>query len=57
MGEKEILCLASGIWNHAPPSCEMVMCPSPQDISNGKYTLSGTAYLSSVSYTCDNGYR
>ncbi|NXO38057.1 SVEP1 protein, partial [Locustella ochotensis] len=56
VGEKEILCLASGIWNHAPPSCEMVMCPSPQDISNGKYTLSGTAYLSSVSYTCDNGY-
>ncbi|XP_050843098.1 sushi, von Willebrand factor type A, EGF and pentraxin domain-containing protein 1 isoform X3 [Serinus canaria] len=56
VGEKEILCLASGIWNHAPPSCEMVMCPSPQDISNGKYTLSGTAYLSSVSYTCDKGY-
>ncbi|KAF4804058.1 Sushi, von Willebrand factor type A, EGF and pentraxin domain-containing protein 1 [Turdus rufiventris] len=56
VGEKEILCLASGMWNHAPPSCEMVMCPSPQDISNGKYTLSGTAYLSSVSYTCDNGY-
>ncbi|NWY42555.1 SVEP1 protein, partial [Sylvia atricapilla] len=56
VGEKEILCLASGIWNHAPPTCEMVMCPRPQDISNGKYTLSGTAYLSSVSYTCDNGY-
>ncbi|RMB94706.1 hypothetical protein DUI87_28819 [Hirundo rustica rustica] len=56
VGEKEILCLASGFWNHAPPSCEMVMCPSPQDISNGKYTLSGTAYLSSVSYTCDDGY-
>uniref|UniRef100_A0A8C8AQF1 Sushi, von Willebrand factor type A, EGF and pentraxin domain-containing protein 1 n=1 Tax=Otus sunia TaxID=257818 RepID=A0A8C8AQF1_9STRI len=56
VGEKEILCLASGIWNHPPPSCEMVTCPSPQDISNGKYTLSGTTYLSSVSYTCDNGY-
>uniref|UniRef100_A0A8C3R0R3 Sushi, von Willebrand factor type A, EGF and pentraxin domain-containing protein 1 n=1 Tax=Cyanoderma ruficeps TaxID=181631 RepID=A0A8C3R0R3_9PASS len=56
VGEEEILCLASGVWNHAPPSCEMVMCPRPQDISNGKYTLSGTAYLSSVSYTCDNGY-
>ncbi|NXV57103.1 SVEP1 protein, partial [Molothrus ater] len=56
VGEKEILCLASGIWSHAPPSCEMVTCPSPQDISNGKYTLSGTTYLSSVSYTCDNGY-
>ncbi|KAF2979409.1 hypothetical protein EK904_006478 [Melospiza melodia maxima] len=56
VGEKEILCLASGMWSHAPPSCEMVTCPSPQDISNGKYTLSGTAYLSSVSYTCDDGY-
>uniref|UniRef100_A0A8C0BA79 Sushi, von Willebrand factor type A, EGF and pentraxin domain-containing protein 1 n=1 Tax=Buteo japonicus TaxID=224669 RepID=A0A8C0BA79_9AVES len=56
MGEKEILCLASGIWNHPPPSCEMVTCPSPQNISNGKYTLTGTTYLSTVSYTCDNGY-
>ncbi|OXB54309.1 hypothetical protein ASZ78_008305 [Callipepla squamata] len=56
VGEKEILCLASGVWNHPPPSCEMVTCPSPQDISNGKYTLTGTTYLSSVSYTCDSGY-
>ncbi|KAJ7408534.1 hypothetical protein BTVI_59212 [Pitangus sulphuratus] len=56
VGKKEILCLASGVWNHPPPSCEMVTCPSPQDISNGRYTLSGTAYLSSVSYTCDSGY-
>ncbi|PKU44337.1 von willebrand factor type egf and pentraxin domain-containing protein 1 [Limosa lapponica baueri] len=56
VGEKEILCLASGVWNHPPPSCELVTCPSPQDISNGKYTVTGTTYLSSVSYTCDNGY-
>lgn len=57
VGEKEIVCLASGVWNLPPPSCEMVTCPSPQNISNGKYTLNGTTYLSSVSYTCDNGYR
>uniref|UniRef100_H0YSS6 Sushi, von Willebrand factor type A, EGF and pentraxin domain-containing protein 1 n=1 Tax=Taeniopygia guttata TaxID=59729 RepID=H0YSS6_TAEGU len=57
-GATKLTCMESGdgVWNHAPPSCEMVMCPPPQDISNGKYIFSGTTYLSSVSYTCDNGY-
>uniref|UniRef100_A0A8C3NG23 Sushi, von Willebrand factor type A, EGF and pentraxin domain-containing protein 1 n=1 Tax=Geospiza parvula TaxID=87175 RepID=A0A8C3NG23_GEOPR len=51
-GAMKLTCMESGEWSHPTPYCE----GCPEDISNGKYTLSGTAYLSSVSYTCDNGY-
>uniref|UniRef100_A0A8C3QYS8 Sushi, von Willebrand factor type A, EGF and pentraxin domain-containing protein 1 n=1 Tax=Cyanoderma ruficeps TaxID=181631 RepID=A0A8C3QYS8_9PASS len=54
-GATKLTCMESGEWNHPIPYCEGVV-PGENDISNGKYTLSGTAYLSSVSYTCDNGY-
>ncbi|XP_069096987.1 sushi, von Willebrand factor type A, EGF and pentraxin domain-containing protein 1 isoform X1 [Pleurodeles waltl] len=56
LGPKEASCLANGTWSNPPPSCEVVMCPTPEDVSNGKYTLTGQSYLSTVLYTCINGY-
>ena len=56
-GEKESSCLASGSWSHSPPVCELVKCSSPEDISHGKYLLSGLTYLSTVTYSCETGYR
>ena len=56
-GEKESSCLASSSWSHSPPLCELVKCSSPEDINNGKYILSGLTYLSTASYSCENGYR
>uniref|UniRef100_A0A8C2PBT7 Sushi, von Willebrand factor type A, EGF and pentraxin domain containing 1 n=1 Tax=Capra hircus TaxID=9925 RepID=A0A8C2PBT7_CAPHI len=55
-GEKESSCLASGSWSHSPPVCELVKCSSPEDVNHGNYILSGLTYLSTASYSCDNGY-
>ncbi|XP_066469621.1 sushi, von Willebrand factor type A, EGF and pentraxin domain-containing protein 1 isoform X2 [Tiliqua scincoides] len=56
VGEKEAICLASGTWNYSSPFCELVKCPLPPEISNGKYIIHGLTYLSNVSYSCDTGY-
>ncbi|XP_061487863.1 sushi, von Willebrand factor type A, EGF and pentraxin domain-containing protein 1 isoform X2 [Rhineura floridana] len=56
VGEEETVCLASGTWNHSSPLCELVKCPLPKEISNGKYIMSGVTYLSNISYICDIGY-
>ncbi|XP_052500473.1 sushi, von Willebrand factor type A, EGF and pentraxin domain-containing protein 1 [Budorcas taxicolor] len=55
-GEKESSCLASGSWSHSPPVCELVKCSSPEDVNHGNYISSGLTYLSTASYSCDNGY-
>ncbi|KAM7319810.1 hypothetical protein ACRRTK_021493 [Alexandromys fortis] len=55
-GDEETACLASGSWSHSFPVCELVKCPSPETIDNGKYILSGLTYLSIASYSCENGY-
>ncbi|XP_029470754.1 sushi, von Willebrand factor type A, EGF and pentraxin domain-containing protein 1 [Rhinatrema bivittatum] len=55
-GDTEASCLASGTWSHVPPSCELVTCPPPEHISNGNFTMTGITYLSTVSYTCNDGY-
>lgn len=57
VGEAEATCLANGRWNHSSPFCELVQCPLPKEIKNGKYIMNGVMYLSNVSYTCDVGYR
>uniref|UniRef100_H3AD23 Sushi, von Willebrand factor type A, EGF and pentraxin domain containing 1 n=1 Tax=Latimeria chalumnae TaxID=7897 RepID=H3AD23_LATCH len=57
VGEGETICLANGSWSYNFAFCEVVSCPIPQDIMNGKYLLKGTTYMSSVVYTCSDGYR
>ncbi|XP_067839671.1 sushi, von Willebrand factor type A, EGF and pentraxin domain-containing protein 1 [Heptranchias perlo] len=56
-GAAEISCLANGSWSHETPACEPLMCPTPQDTDSGRYDLNGITYLSTVSYTCNNGYQ
>ncbi|XP_041117630.1 sushi, von Willebrand factor type A, EGF and pentraxin domain-containing protein 1 isoform X2 [Polyodon spathula] len=57
MEQPEIYCLANSSWSKEPPKCESVMCSDPQNIENGNYQLRGQAYLSTVSYGCNEGYR
>ncbi|XP_028660616.2 LOW QUALITY PROTEIN: sushi, von Willebrand factor type A, EGF and pentraxin domain-containing protein 1 [Erpetoichthys calabaricus] len=57
MGQAEIICLANGSWSELFQQCKPVMCPEPQNIENGNHTLNGRTYLSTVTYTCNNGYR
>ncbi|XP_078251223.1 sushi, von Willebrand factor type A, EGF and pentraxin domain-containing protein 1 isoform X2 [Rhinoraja longicauda] len=56
-GAVEISCLANGSWSHQAPTCEPLMCPTPQDSDNGRYIVNGISYLSTVTYICNSGYQ
>lgn len=52
-------CEAGG-WNGKGLKCEVVKCPLPEQILNGRFSFSGDkeylSYQQSVSYTCDKSY-
>ncbi|XP_072114251.1 sushi, von Willebrand factor type A, EGF and pentraxin domain-containing protein 1 [Mobula birostris] len=56
-GAAEISCLANGSWSHETPTCEPLMCPTPQDTDNGRNAVNGITYLSTVTYICNSGYQ
>ena len=60
-GPKAAKCLETGKWNVSePPTCQLVQCPQPPVIKNGKLDGNGQkeySYLDSVKYECDFGFR
>uniref|UniRef100_A0A4W3I336 Sushi, von Willebrand factor type A, EGF and pentraxin domain containing 1 n=1 Tax=Callorhinchus milii TaxID=7868 RepID=A0A4W3I336_CALMI len=56
-GAREISCLANRTWSEEIPTCKPVMCPTPHEINNGRYYLNGSDLLSTVTYTCNDGYQ
>ena len=50
-------CLATGVWEDEPPTCEKINCPQPPDVQNGFFE--GTRYLFGdlVVYKCNRGYE
>ncbi|XP_029944330.1 sushi, von Willebrand factor type A, EGF and pentraxin domain-containing protein 1 isoform X2 [Salarias fasciatus] len=50
-------CLSSLRWSGTPPACHPVTCGGPPTVDNAGYTFSSNTYLSTVTYTCDEGYR
>lgn len=53
----EFQCLASLRWSGTPPVCHPVTCGAPPIVENAVYTLQENTYLSTVTYTCSEGYR
>uniref|UniRef100_A0AAY4CTR2 Sushi, von Willebrand factor type A, EGF and pentraxin domain-containing protein 1 n=1 Tax=Denticeps clupeoides TaxID=299321 RepID=A0AAY4CTR2_9TELE len=53
----EIQCLSSLKWSRAPPVCKPVTCDDPPNVDKANFTLNGKEYLSTVIYTCKEGYR
>uniref|UniRef100_A0A674AJT0 Sushi, von Willebrand factor type A, EGF and pentraxin domain-containing protein 1 n=1 Tax=Salmo trutta TaxID=8032 RepID=A0A674AJT0_SALTR len=53
----EMRCQASLKWSRAPPACQRVTCGDPPHVDNSDVTLKGKTYLSTVLYTCAEGYR
>ncbi|PIK36489.1 putative CUB and sushi domain-containing protein 3-like [Apostichopus japonicus] len=52
-----LTCLGSSQWDNFIPSCLIVTCPVLPDIRFGTVSCtSGNRYLSSCSYTCQDGY-
>uniref|UniRef100_A0A8C7FXD6 Sushi, von Willebrand factor type A, EGF and pentraxin domain-containing protein 1 n=1 Tax=Oncorhynchus kisutch TaxID=8019 RepID=A0A8C7FXD6_ONCKI len=53
----DMRCQGSLKWSRAPPACQRVTCGDPPRVDNSDVTLKGTTYLSTVLYTCAEGYR
>ncbi|XP_039996882.1 sushi, von Willebrand factor type A, EGF and pentraxin domain-containing protein 1 isoform X2 [Xiphias gladius] len=53
----EFQCLASLRWSGTPPICHPVTCGGPPNVENADYSLDKNTYLSTVTYTCAEGYR
>ncbi|KAM6949553.1 LOW QUALITY PROTEIN: sushi, von Willebrand factor type A, EGF and pentraxin domain-containing protein 1 [Aplochiton taeniatus] len=56
-GPYELQCMASLRWSGAPPVCQPVTCRDPPLVQHAGYILKGNTYLSTVSYSCAEGYR
>ncbi|XP_026155176.1 sushi, von Willebrand factor type A, EGF and pentraxin domain-containing protein 1 isoform X2 [Mastacembelus armatus] len=50
-------CLTSLRWSGTPPVCHPVTCGGPPTVQHATYTLDTNTYLSTVTYTCYEGYR
>ncbi|XP_075471317.1 complement component receptor 1-like protein isoform X2 [Ascaphus truei] len=49
-------CQTDGTWSYAVPECEAVICPPPNDITNGTYSprKDEYSYLDAVTYACNS---
>ena len=52
----KISCLPTGNWELPLPECEIVICSDPPIIANGQVIGKDRTFLSSIGYTCDEGY-
>ncbi|XP_013383226.1 sushi, von Willebrand factor type A, EGF and pentraxin domain-containing protein 1 [Lingula anatina] len=57
IGSKFLACLGDGTWDFAVPVCIPIFCPDLPSFANGKVDGKDTIVFSSVSYTCDKGYK
>ena len=57
VGDASLECLASGSWNSSTPSCEPILCPSTESISNGDIEGDSRMYGSKLVYRCHIGYK
>ncbi|XP_064386127.1 sushi, von Willebrand factor type A, EGF and pentraxin domain-containing protein 1-like isoform X2 [Halichondria panicea] len=55
-GDQTRVCQASGDWNGSEPACNLVDCGA-LTVTNGTVdTSSGTTFMMTATYTCNNGY-
>ena len=53
----QIRCLGTGQWEANPPTCQLIVCPAPEEIANGDVKVSAMTYQSVAVYTCDESYE
>ncbi|XP_017288668.1 sushi, von Willebrand factor type A, EGF and pentraxin domain-containing protein 1 isoform X3 [Kryptolebias marmoratus] len=53
----EFQCLFTLRWSGTPPVCYPVTCGGPPRVEHADYTFNTNTYLSSINYTCVEGYR
>ncbi|XP_056610750.1 sushi, von Willebrand factor type A, EGF and pentraxin domain-containing protein 1 isoform X1 [Triplophysa dalaica] len=53
----ESQCQSNLKWSREASVCQPVTCGEPPVVEYAKYTLNGKVYLSTLTYTCTEGYR
>ncbi|XP_055055760.2 sushi, von Willebrand factor type A, EGF and pentraxin domain-containing protein 1 isoform X1 [Misgurnus anguillicaudatus] len=53
----ESQCQANLKWSIEAPICQPVTCGEPPVVDYAEYTLNGNVYLTTLTYTCIEGYR
>ena len=56
-GAASMRCLADGAWSHLMPFCNLVRCPRVNQPHSGRAIAIRLTYGSSVSFSCDYGYK
>ncbi|KAI1892606.1 hypothetical protein AGOR_G00135310 [Albula goreensis] len=52
----QAVCQRDGTWDSMMPKCEIVNCGPPDEIPNGKISVSTTTYQSIIQYTCNTPF-
>ena len=56
-GTEAIICEADMLWNDSIPTCVLIDCGDPSDLSNGSAIGSDYSYSSIIRFECDEGYE
>ncbi|KAK2174775.1 hypothetical protein NP493_778g04036 [Ridgeia piscesae] len=57
-GDNETRCSPEGQWDRPLPRCEKIDCGSPPAVSNAHTeSLTGTTFMETAKYACDEGYK
>ncbi|XP_028329615.1 sushi, von Willebrand factor type A, EGF and pentraxin domain-containing protein 1 isoform X2 [Gouania willdenowi] len=56
-GDPTLICQSNGSWDKQPPSCNIITCDPPEDISHGFLNGSRFNYDDVVEYVCFDGYE
>ncbi|XP_024115115.1 beta-2-glycoprotein 1 [Oryzias melastigma] len=55
-GPRRIVCTVDGTWTNTRYMCIPKRCPYPDPPAHGELYYEDTVYLSTINYTCDEGY-
>lgn len=56
-GPETLRCLASGVWDVAPPACMQISCTPPQPIDNGFVEGQDHSFGVTIFYSCFPGFQ
>ncbi|XP_070554202.1 uncharacterized protein [Ptychodera flava] len=55
-GSNTIKCMAHGMWDRAPPMCELSDCPPLEPLANGSFTVRSNDTMRIITFACDEGF-
>ena len=64
IGSTERTCLSTGMWSGTKPTCvpacedyDLVQCNTPENLTDGTVSYSGTGFEDTANYACNDGFQ